>query len=132
MNISENDKMLSTLTNKEKVELVREILEEADISENPIYCCAGCDRIADANDEGFFCEICDKAVCQVCVSENFFEEQLCETCMERLCCGCGVKICEELCRFKCKGNKKECNEIFCGNCRKSGLNNVGKHVCKKH
>jgi hypothetical protein len=118
--------LLTTLTNKEKVELVGKILDEAGFRTNPIYCCTNCSKI-DVEDEAFFCDLCPKAVCEACVSKKFKEESLCETCIEKLCCGCSVKMC----RFKCRGNEKGCGKVFCDDCRKSGLNRVGKHVCEK-
>lgn len=110
------------MTNKQKVELVKRVLDDADIDVR-IFCCTSCDKIRDC-DNAHFCGYCDVIHCDDCASENMIEYQMCDTCMLKTCCVCKEKIYDKPRVLKCK----VCKERYCGDCGKKGR----KNTCKNH
>jgi hypothetical protein len=120
--------MAMCMTNKDKVRFVNKIMKENEITElDVIFYCAGCEGIYNS-DIGIFCDLCGVAACDQCSSEKLIENQLCDSCMEKTCCTCDVKMCDSLHRFSCFNT--ECKEKFCKTCHKNGFQNGNrKHTC---
>jgi hypothetical protein len=105
--------ILANLTNKEKVEIVREIVSSVDIRMSiSIFCCSSCDKIKDSEDI-ILCEFCGIVKCEGCVDENMISYQKCEKCIEKVCGKCGVELYGLRKVTKCR----LCSQRFCKACK---------------
>lgn len=106
--------ILANLTNKEKVEIIREIVLENNL--DPLYggicCCISCNKIGEM-DDSFHCEFCNIVKCEDCAEENMKSYQKCDTCMDKVCGKCGTELYNKSRVAKCR----VCSQRFCKACK---------------